>query len=159
MAKPNHHKSNKNKAASTTAALENLLAEEIRLREVAEKSGVDFDRIAKHLRELTGTNISKELLIDSWDLTRVLLAEACELRDRSMIHYIINEIIKRKEPKQQQIKTDIEIDHKVLVLIQGIEGETVEELIARRNAITVGDGKARPVGAIPDRRGSGKERS
>lgn len=145
--------------ASTTAALENLLAEEIRLKEVADKSAVDFDRIAKHLRELTGKSISKELLRNSWDLTRVLLAEAVELRDRSMIHYIINEIIKRKEPKQQQIKTDVEIDHKVLVLVQGIEGETVEELIARRNAITVGDGKARPVRAIPDRRGSGKERS
>lgn len=147
------------KTAPRTWALEDNLIDKIRLKEIAEKSGVDFDRIGKLLRELTGQEISKELLSSSWDLMRVLLAEAVELRDRAMIHHIIGEIIKRKEPKQQQIKTQGEVDHNVLVLVQGVEEKTIEDLIARRNAITVRDGKARPVRAIPDRRGSGKKRS
>jgi hypothetical protein len=76
-----------------------------------------------------------------------------------MIHYIIDNIIKRKEPKQQQIKTEATVDHRVLVLVQDIEEKTVEDLIARRAAITVREGQARPVRAIPDRRGSGEKES
>lgn len=159
MAKPNRTKKDKQSAAVSTFHLENHVIDQIRLKEVADKSAVDFDRIAKHLRELTGQEISKELLKNSWDLIRVLLAEAVELRDRNMIHAIITEIIKRKEPKQQQIKTEGEVDHKVLVLVQGVEEKTIEELIARRNAITVRDSKDRPVRAIPDRRDSGKKKS
>lgn len=157
--KPNKLKASQNKAANTTAELQSLLVNELRLKEVAEKSGVDFDRIAKHLRELTGKEVSKELLRNSWDLTRVLLAEACELRDRAMIHFIIDNIIKRKEPKQQQIKTEGTVDHRVLVLVQDIEEKTVEDLIARRAAITIREEQARPVRAIPDRRGSGEKES
>ena len=153
------NKKNKQAAVLSTFHLENHLIDQIRLKEVVDKSAVDFDRIATQLRELTGQEISKELLKNSWDLMRVLLAEAVELRDRAMIHAIINEIIKRKEPKQQQIKTEGEVDHKVLVLVQGIEEKTIEDLIARRAAITVRGSKDRPVRAIPDRRGSGKKKS
>jgi len=159
MAKPKRTQKDKQSAALSAFNLENHLIDQIRLKQVADKSAVDFDRIATHLRELTGQEISKELLKNSWDLMRVLLAEAVELRDRAMIHHIINEIIKRKEPKQQHVKTEGEVDHKVLVLVQGVEEKTIEELIARRNAITVRDSKDRPIRAIPDRRGSGKKKS
>ena len=159
MARHNSKNQKSSKAAAKTWALEDNLIDELRLKEIAEKSGADFDRISRLLRELTGQEISKELLQSSWDLMRVLLAEAVELRDRAMIHHIINEIIKRKEPKQQQIKTEGTVDHKVLVLVQDIEEKTLEDLIARRNAITIREGQARPVRAIPDRRGTGKKRS
>lgn len=159
MPKPNSNKNKERKANVAAFSIEDLVVDATRLKQVAEKSAVDFDRIAESLRELTGQEISRELLKNSWDLMRILLAEAVELRDRSMIHAIINEIIKRKEPKQQQIKTEGEVDHKVLVLVQGVEEKTIEELIARRNAIAIRGSKDRPVRAIPDRRGSGKKRS
>lgn len=153
------NKKNKQAAVLSTFHLENHLIDQIRLKEVVDKSAVDFDRIATQLRELTGEEISKELLKNSWDLIRVLLAEAVELRDRAMIHAIINEIIKRKEPKQQQIKTEGEVDHRVMVLVRDIEDQSIDDLIRRRNAITVGDQKARSVRAIADRRSSRKKRS
>jgi ribosomal protein L12E/L44/L45/RPP1/RPP2 len=139
--------------------LQDRVVDEVRIAQIAEKSGVDYDRVATLLRELTGQDISKELLKSSWDLIRVLLAEAVELRDRVMMMHIINEIIKRKEPKQQQIKTEGTVDHKVVMLVQQFEDKTLEDLIARRESITVREGKARPVGAIPDRRGTGKKRT
>jgi len=159
MPKPNQNKNKERKANVAAFSIEDLVVDAVRLKQVAEKSHVDFDRIAEGLRELTGQEISKALLKDSWDLMRVLLAEAVELRDRSMIHAIINEIIKRKEPKQQQIKTEGEVDHKVMVLVQGIEGKTVEDLIRRRNAITIGDQEARSVRAVANRRSSGEKKS
>lgn len=163
MAKPkssrNNRKNQGQSAGVSTFHLESHILNQVRLKEIADKSSVDFDRIAEGLRELTGQDISKELLKDSWDLLRVLLAEAVELRDRAMIHAIINEIIKRKEPKQQQIKTEGEVDHRVMVLVQNIEGKTVEDLIRRRNAITIGDQEARSVRAVADRRSSGEKRS
>lgn len=160
MPKPNQNKNAQRKAASAMFALQHLLHDEIRLKEVAEKSSVDFDRVAQALREMGGKkDISVQLLKDSWDLIRVLLAEACELRDRAMILYIIEEVIKRKEPKQQHVKTEGVVDHRVLLLVKTIEDQEIEQLIARRTAITVGGGKARPVRAIPDRRGSGEKRS
>ncbi|MCK4976287.1 MAG: hypothetical protein KAS36_05115 [Anaerolineales bacterium] len=158
MARPTTNDKSR-KANVSAMAIEDLIVDQIRLKQVAEKSAVDFDRISESLRVLTGQEISKELLKNSWDLLRVLLAESIELRDRAMIHAIIGEIIKRKEPKQQQIKTDLEVDHRVLVLVQGVEEKTIEELIARRNAITVRDSEDRPIRAIPDRRDSGKKKS
>jgi predicted XRE-type DNA-binding protein len=154
-------KANQSKALgmAATAFIEDALIDQIRIKEVIEKSGADFDRISAQLRELTGLTVPKELLEHSWDLLRVLLAEAIELRDRSMIMYIIQEIIKRKEPKEQTIKTDIQVDQNVLVIVQDLEKSEIEKLVARRNAITVGTGKDRPVRAIPDRRHSRKKRS
>lgn len=159
MPKPKATGKQKRNAQFNPLAMQHLMVDELRLKEIVEKSSVDFDRIAEGLRELTGQEISKELLKNSWDLMRVLLAEAVELRDRSMIHAIINEIIKRKEPKQQQIKTEGEVDHRVMVLVQGIEGKTLDDLIRRRNAITVGEKEARSVRAVADRRSSRKKRS
>lgn len=157
---PKPKTNDKSRKANVAAfAIEDLIVDQIRLKEVAKKSAVDFDRISEGLRELTGQEISKELLKDSWDLLRILLCEAIELRDRAMIHAIINEIIKRKEPKQQQIKTEGEVDHKVLVLVKSIEDESIEDLIRRRNAITIGDQEARSVRAVADRRSSGEKRS
>jgi hypothetical protein len=160
MPKPNQNKNAQRKAASAMFALQHLLHDEIRLKEVAEKSAVDFDRVAEALREMRGKkDISVQLLKDSWDLFGVLLAEACELRDRTMILYIIEEIIKRKEPKQQHVKTEGMVDHRVLHLVKTIEDQDLEHLIARRVAITAGEGEARPVRAIPDRRSSREKRS
>lgn len=163
MAKPKSSRNNrKNQAAAasiTAMTLQENLIDELRLKEIIDKSAVDFDRIATQLRELTGQEISKELLKSSWDLMRILLAEAVELRDRSMIHAIINEIIKRKEPKQQQIKTEGEVDHRLMILVQNLEGQTIEDLIRRRNTIAIGDTQARSVRAIADRRSSRKKRS
>jgi hypothetical protein len=76
-----------------------------------------------------------------------------------MILYIIEEIIKRKEPKQQHVKTEGMVDHRVLHLVKTIEDQDLEHLIARRVAITAGEGEARPVRAIPDRRSSREKRS
>lgn len=160
MPKPHQRKNSQRKAASAMYALENLLHEEVRLKEVAEKSNIDFDRIAGELRNIIGSkDISADLLKDAWDLYGVLLAEACELRDRAMILYITEEIIKRKEPKQQHVKTEGVVDHRVLHLVKTIEDQELEQLIARRIAITTGEGEARPVRAIPDRRSSREKRS
>jgi predicted XRE-type DNA-binding protein len=159
MAKPNQRAAIKNSHARQNMFLQDHVVDEIRIKQIADKSAVDYDRVSLLLRELTGQDISKELLKSSWDLIRVLLAEAVELRDRVMMMHIINEIIKRKEPKQSQIKTEGVVDHKVMVLVQQFEDKTLEDLIARRESITVREGEARPVGAISDRRGSGKKRS
>lgn len=159
MAKPREKAGKANSHARQHLFLQDHVVDEIRIKEIADKSAVDYDRVSKLLRELTGQDISKELLKSSWDLIRVLLAEAVELRDRVMMMHIINEIIKRKEPKQQQIKTEGVVDHKVMVLVQQFEDKTLEDLIARRESITVGEGEARPVRAIPDRRGTGKKKS
>lgn len=160
MVKPNRNKGYAKKQISAMFALENLLHEEVRLKEVAERSNIDFDRVAGELRNIIGKrDISPDLLRNSWDVWGVLFAEACELRDRTMLLYITEQIIKRREPKQTHVKTEGIVDHRVLHLVKGIEDQDLDELIARRNAITIGEGEARPVRAIPDRRSSRKKRS
>lgn len=159
MPKPKDGTTKKQAKASMGFLVEEGILEKLRIEEIAEKSGEDYERIATMLRELTGKKFSKEALTTSWDLIRILLAEAIELRNRPLIYNMVLEIIKRKEPKQAHVKTESTVDHKILHLVKEIEDTDIENLISRRNAITVGHGQTRSVRAIPDRRGTGKEKS
>lgn len=159
MTKTNDKAGKRNSHARQAMYLQDRVVDEVRIAQIAERSGVDYDRIASFLRDLKGGGFSKESLEIAWDLAGVLLVEAVELRDRHLIYNLIMEIIKRKEPKQAHVKTETTVDHKILHLVKEIEDTDIENLISRRNAITVGHGKARPVRAIPDRRGTGKEES
>ncbi len=159
MAKPKENQTRKQSLAATGFLWEENYIDKMNVAEIVEKSGEDFERISNLLRELTGKKFSREALATSWDLVRILLAEAVEMRNRPLIYNMVLEIIKRKEPKQQHVKTESTVDHRILHLVKEIEDTDIENLISRRNAITVGSGEARPVRAVPDRRGSGKEES